>query len=82
MPVVPPYNNIYKMFRLPETIMTDAAGNSVSTKRSFKRMVQCYRNLFKVMRRMDKEYEAAKKSYQERYREMANLDFWRKYLEL
>ncbi len=82
VPVVPPYNNIYKMFRLPETIMTDAAGNSVSTKRSFKRMVQCYRNLFKVMRRMDKEYEAAKKSYQERYREMANLDFWRKYLEL
>ena len=82
VPVVPPYNNIYKMFRLSETIMTDAAGNSVSTKRSFKRMVQCYRNLFKVMRRMDKEYEAAKKSYQERYREMANLDFWRKYLEL
>lgn len=82
VPVVPPYNNIYKMFRLSEVIMTDAAGNSTSTKRSLKRMIQCYKNLFRIMRRMDKEYEVAKQSYHDHYREMTSLDFWRKYLEL
>lgn len=82
VPVVPPYNNIYKMFRLSEAIMTDAAGNSVSTKRSFKRMLQCYRDLFKIMRRIDKEYEAAKKTYVDRFHDMISLDFWREYLEI
>lgn len=82
VPVVPPYNNIYKMFRLSEAIMTDADGNSVSTKRSLKRMLGCYRDLFRMMRRIDKEYDAVKKTYHERYREMTNLDFWRKYLQL
>lgn len=82
VPVVPPYNNIYKMFRLSEAIMTDAAGNSVSTKRSIKRMFQCYRNLFRAMRRINKEYEPARQSFQDRYREMTSLDFWRKYLDL
>ena len=62
--------------------MTDAEGNSTSTKRSLKRMIQCYKNLFRIMRRMDKEYEAAKQSYHDHYREMTSLDFWRKYLEL
>lgn len=82
VPVVPPYNNIYKMFRLSEAIMTDAAGNSVSTKRSWKKMFQCYKNLFRAIRRIKKEYEPARQSFQDRYREMTNLDFWRKYLDL
>jgi hypothetical protein len=82
VPVVPPYNNIYKMFRLSEAIMTDAYGNSVSTKRSFKRMIGCYRDLFRIMWRMDKEYETAKQSYQEHFKDMIKLDYWRKYLDL
>ncbi len=80
--VVPPYNNIYNMYRIPEVIFTDAAGNSVSTKRSVRKMMQCYKALFKMMRRIDKEYDKAKMTYHERYRELTNLDFWRKYLEM
>lgn len=82
VPVVPPYNNIYKMFRLSEAIMTDSAGNSVSIKRSIKRMFGCYRNLFRVIRRINREYEPARQSFQDHYREMTSMDFWRKYLEL
>lgn len=82
VPVVPPYNNVYKMFRLSEAIMADSAGNSVSTKRSIKRMFSCYRNLFRVMRRIRKEYEPAAQSFRDHYREMISLDFWRKYLDL
>ena len=80
--VTSPYNNIYKMYRIPEVIFVDAAGNSVSTKRSIKSLLQCYQKLFKTMRLIDKNYEKAKLSYQKRYREMTNLDFWKKYLEM
>ena len=45
-------------------------------------MLQCYRDLFKIMRRIDKEYEAAKKTYVDRFHDMISLDFWRKYLEI
>lgn len=82
VPVVPPYNNVYKMCRLSEAVMADAAGNAVSTKRSIRRMLSCYRDLFRVFRRMKKEYEPACQSFRDHYRDMTSLDFWRKYLDL
>ena len=34
------------------------------------------------MKVIDKNYEKAKQSYRDRYREMTNMEFWRKYLEM
>ena len=39
--VMPPYNNMYKMYRVPEVIYTDANGNCILTKRSGKKMISC-----------------------------------------
>ena len=80
--ITSPYCTFLKLFRIKEVIFVDAAGNSILTERSFRRMVQSYRNVFKMMRRIDKEYDKAKKTYHDRYRELTNIDFWRKYLEM
>lgn len=80
--VVPPYNNIYKMYRASEVIFTDAAGNSAYTKRSVKKMISCYRRLFQTFKEIDKHYDEAKETYHRRYQEMTSMSFWRKYLEM
>ena len=80
--VVPPYNNIYKMYRASEVIFTDAAGNSAYTKRSVKKMLSCYRRLFKTFKEIDRHYDEAKETYRSRYQEMTSMSFWRKYLEM
>ena len=80
--VTSPYNNIYKMYRCSEAIFVDAGGNCVSNKRSIRQMIACYKKVFKTMKVIDKNYEKAKQSYRDRYREMTNMEFWRKYLEM
>lgn len=80
--VVPPYNNMYKMFRTSEVIYTDAGGNSIHTKRSVKRMISCFIGLAKMCRYIDKNYDRAKETYAKRYTELTSMSFWRKYLEL
>lgn len=80
--VVPPYNNVYQTFRIEEVVFTDAAGNSVLTKRSIKEFFACYRKLFAAFRLIDREYEKAKKSYRDHYKELVSMSFWRQYLEL
>ena len=80
--VVPPYNNIYKMYRASEVIFTDAAGNSAYTKRSVKKMLSCYRRLFQTFKEIDRHYDEAKETYRSRYQEMTSMSFWRKYLEM
>ncbi|MDO5424147.1 MAG: glycosyltransferase [Eubacteriales bacterium] len=78
--VVPPYNNIYQTFRVEEVVFTDAAGNSVLTKRSLKEFFTSYRKLFAVFKLIDQEYETAKKSYREHYKELTSMSFWHQYL--
>ena len=80
--VMPPYNNMYKMYRVPEVIYTDANGNCILTKRSAKKMISCFIGLFKMWRFIDKNYDAAKETYAKRYTELTSMNFWRKYLEL
>lgn len=80
--VMPPYNNMYKMYRIPEVIYTDANGNCILTKRSARRMISCFIGLFKMWRFIDKNYDTAKETYAKRYNELTSMNFWRKYLEL
>ena len=80
VPVVPPYNNIYAMFRAPEVVFTDASGNSIKTKRSIKEFFVSYKKLFAMFKRIDKEYEQAKQSYRNHYKELTSASFWREYL--
>lgn len=80
--VTSPYVSIHDIFRSPEVIFIDAAGNSVSTKRSFSEMIAAVKKMHKARKLIDQHYETAKVSYHERYREMTNMDFWRKYLEM
>jgi galactofuranosylgalactofuranosylrhamnosyl-N-acetylglucosaminyl-diphospho-decaprenol beta-1,5/1,6-galactofuranosyltransferase len=80
--VMPPYNNMYKMYRASEVVYTDASGNSILTKRSVKKMISCFVRLFRMMRYIDAHYDEAKETYAKRYAELTSMSFWRKYLEL
>jgi len=80
--VMPPYNNMYKMYRAAEVVYTDVNGNSIHTKRSVKKMISCFVRLFKMCRFIDENYDKAKETYAKRYTEITSMSFWRKYLEL
>ena len=80
--VMPPYSNIYKMYRASEIIYTDANGSCIHTKRDLKKMISCFKGLFRMCRYIDKNYDKAKETYAKRYTELTSMSFWRNYLEL
>lgn len=51
-------------------------------KKSLSEMIRCVRELLKLDLEINKKYAAAKQSYRKRQKELQNVKFWKKYLEL
>lgn len=77
-----PYGNVHILYRRPRTIVVDNYGNGVYLERDKKQFWECKRKLEKALKLIDEKYDAAAKSYRERYRELVSREFWEKYLGL
>ena len=77
-----PYGNVHILYRRPRTIVVDSYGNGLYLERDRKQFWECKRKLDAALKLIDEKYDAAAKSYHDRYQELVSLEFWEKYLGL
>lgn len=77
-----PYASVYKLFRVSENLIIDGNGNAVMLKKSKRKFLKCFIELFKIMRLIDREFDNAARSYRTRYNELVSMEFWNRYLGL
>lgn len=77
-----PNGNVYKLYRAKEVLILDAYGNALLVKRSIKEFLRCYKMMIQTLKLVDKYYEQAKQSYHMRWKELTNIEFWNKYLDI
>ena len=75
-----PYGSVYKLFRIGEYIVTDNYQNAIYIARDRKEFFRGRKVMKQAMKLIDEKYDAAAKSYRERYKELVSEDFWKKYL--
>lgn len=75
-----PYGSVYKLFRIGEYIVTDNYQNAIYISRDRKEFFRGRKVMKQAMKLIDEKYDAAAKSYRERYKELVSEDFWKKYL--
>lgn len=75
-----PYGSVYKLFRIGEYIITDNYQNAIYVARDRKEFFRCRKVMKETMKLIDEKYDAAAKSYRERYKELTSEEFWKKYL--
>ncbi|MCM1157290.1 MAG: glycosyltransferase [Bacteroidales bacterium] len=80
--VARPHNNLYDLFRIGEVLYVDAAGNAVLLKRDRKKAGECFRRLNRMLKRIDCLFDEAKDGYRNRYQELTDIKFWKKYLKM
>lgn len=80
--VARPHGNIYDLFRKKEILYVDAAGNGLLLKRDGNELRKCLSKLSQTLKIIDKDFETARKSYEERYQELITLDYWKRYLKM
>lgn len=78
--VTTPSGNVYKLFRAKEVLVVDAYYNTVYLKRSLKELFKTFKKLIKMFKIIDENYDIARESYRNRYKELTNIKFWRTYL--
>lgn len=77
-----PHDNIYEMYRQREILYVDSAGNGFLMERSLKAALDCFRQLWRVKKLIDKEFDQRKLEYAQRYKELTTQAFWEKYLKI
>ncbi len=77
-----PYGNVHILYRRPRTIVVDSYGNGLYLERDKKQFWECKRKLDAALKLIDEKYDAAAKSYHDRYKELVSTKFWEKYLGL
>ena len=77
-----PYGNVHILYRRPRTIVVDSYGNGLYLERDKKKFWECKRKLDAALKLIDEKYDAAAKSYHDRYKELVSTKFWEKYLGL
>lgn len=75
-----PYGSVYKLFRIGEYIITDNYKNAIYVSRDRKEFFRCRKVMKQALKLIDEKYDDAKKSYQDRYKELTSEEFWKKYL--
>lgn len=75
-----PYGNVHILYRRPRTIVVDSYGNGLYLERDRKQFWECKRKLDAALKLIDEKYDAAAKSYHDRYKELVSREFWEKYL--
>lgn len=80
--ITAPYGSIHKLYRKEEILVVDNFGKAVLLKRDRNQFWECKKKLDRAMKLIDEKYDAAAKSYHDRYNELVSLDFWNKYLGL
>jgi GT2 family glycosyltransferase len=78
--VTDPYGNVHRLYRRDRTIVVDNYGNGVYLERDRKQFWECRRKLKAALKLIDEKYDAAAKSYRDRYGELVSREFWEKYL--
>lgn len=77
-----PHGNLYGYYRKREILYVDSGAKAILLKRNRTELRACLKQLRKTMHAIDEEFEAARKSYATRYRELTAFEFWKRYLGL
>lgn len=73
----------YNVSRAKKILYYDETANKgFICEKSFVEMVRCVKELLKVNKEIDKKFNWAKKDYRNRQKELQNIEFWKKYLNL
>ncbi len=79
MAYIRPYN-AYRTRRILNYDVSSQKG--FITERNLPEMVRCARELVKIIYEINSQYDKAAESYRQRYKEIQNIHFWKKYLSL
>ena len=81
--VLPVGVHISHLFRVKDVLYYEPeTGKGFECKRSYRDLVGIFKKMYNIHCMMRKSYDRAAKEYHEHYKELVNIDFWKKYLEL
>ncbi len=75
--------HISHLFRVKKVLYYEPeTGKGFECKRSYKELMNIFKKMYSIHCIMRKSYDKAANEYHEYYKELVNVDFWKKYLEL
>ncbi len=81
--VLPVGVHISHLFRVKKVLYYEPeTGKGFECKRSYKELMNIFKKMYSIHCIMRKSYDKAANEYHEYYKELVNVDFWKKYLEL
>ena len=78
--VTAPYGSVHTLYRRDRTVVVDHFGKGVYLERDRQKLWECREKLQNALKLVDEKYDAAARSYRERYGELVSRAFWEKYL--
>lgn len=73
---------MYCNFSAKTTIHTDSGNKAFVTRHSYRGIMKSLLGVRKACKLIDREFENRSKEFHERYEELINIDFWKKYLDI